>query len=93
MSKDVKTLAIRLDVEMHARLTLLARLCGDSVTDLIRQAVEGRLDELASDPGLVAKAKQLQDEIEREANEQQDALSALFNRRPTSSTRQSKPSS
>lgn len=78
MSKDIKTLAIRLDTELHARLTIVARLKGDSVTDLIRQAVEARLDELASDPTLAAKAEELQAEIEREANEQRDALSTLF---------------
>lgn len=78
MSKDIKTLAIRLDADLHARLTILARLSAQSVTDLIRQAIETRLNELAQDPDLVAKAKQLQDEIEREANEQKGALTALF---------------
>lgn len=78
MSKDIKTLAIRLDGDLHARLAILARLRGESVTDLIRQAVESRLDDLAHDPALAAKAKQLQDEIEREANEQKGALAALF---------------
>lgn len=82
MSKDIKTLAIRLDADLHTRLTILARLRGDSVTDLIRQAIESKLDELARDPALVARAKQLQDEIEREANEQKGALSALFNTAP-----------
>lgn len=93
MSKDIKTLAIRLEAELHARLTMLARLRGDSVTDLIRQAIETRLDELAADPDLAVKARQLQSEIEREANEQRDALFALFKTPRTSSTRQAKSTS
>ena len=33
---DVKTLAIRLDGDLHSRLTILAKLTGISITDAIR---------------------------------------------------------
>lgn len=74
----MKTLAIRLDDEIHARVTILARLRGVSVTDAIRAAIEAHVVTLSQDPDVSAKAKSLVDEIERDAKQQQDALKALF---------------
>lgn len=74
----MKTLAIRLDDDVHARLTILAKLAEVSVTDAVRQAIESHIQVMSSDPSLSAKAKALRDEIDREAREQQGALSQLF---------------
>lgn len=74
----MKTLAVRLEDEQHARLSLLARLTGSTVADIIRDSVEERLAALANDPDLAAKAKALVEEIDREAAEQRDALASLL---------------
>lgn len=74
----MKTLAIRLEDAQHARLTILARLSEQSVTDVIRLAIEARLDALAADPAVAAKAATLTETIDREAAEQREAIAALF---------------
>lgn len=83
----MKTLAIRLEDEQHARLSILARLSGDTVTEVIRAAIERQLDTMAASPELSAKANQLTAAIEREAAEQRDAIAALFGPTPSASSR------
>lgn len=74
----MKTLAIRLEDDQHARLSILAKLAGESLTDTIRDAIETHIDKLAADPAISAKADALTAEIEREAAEQRSAIAALF---------------
>lgn len=74
----MKTLAIRLDDELHARLGMLSKLAGNSVTDTIRTAVEQHLEVLAADPTITAKAEELTAAIEKEAETQRQALAALI---------------
>lgn len=74
----MKTLAIRLEDEQHARLSILARLAGVTVTETIRQAIEARLEAMAADPELSARAASLAADIEREATEQREALTGMF---------------
>ena len=75
---NVKTLAIRLDPDLHARITILARLSGVSVTDAIRVAIEKHVTAMAADPGVTAKAADLRAQIIRDADEQQAAIEALI---------------
>lgn len=87
----MKTLAIRLEDEQHARLTILAKLAGASITDTIRDAIEAHLVSLAANPEISAKADELSAEINREADEQRSAIAALFGTPATTSRgRQSK---
>ncbi len=74
----MKTLAIRLEDEQHAKLGLLAKLSGETVVDVIRSAVDRRLTEMAADPELSAKAEGLRAAIQAEAAEQAAALAGLF---------------
>ena len=74
----MKTLAVRLDDELHARIGMLSKLSGMTVTDTIRTAIEKHLDTLADDPEITAKAEELRAEIEKDAELQRQALSALF---------------
>ena len=53
----MKTLAIRLDDELHAQLSVLAQLSGTSLTDEIRQALEAHLKASATNPELTKRAK------------------------------------
>lgn len=74
----MKTIAVRLDDELHARVGLLSKLNGSTVTDTIRTAIEKHLEVLAKDPAITAKAEELTAEIDKEAELQRQALSALF---------------
>ncbi|ORV08679.1 DNA-binding protein [Mycolicibacterium fallax] len=74
----MKTIAVRLDDELHARIGMLSKLSGMTVTDTIRTAIEKHLDTLANDPAITAKAEELRAEIEKDAELQRQALSALF---------------
>lgn len=78
----MKTLAIRLEDEQHARLTILAKLSDASVTDAIRVAIDAHLAKLAADPEVSAKAENLAAAIDREAAEQREAITALFGTPP-----------
>jgi plasmid stability protein len=74
----MKTLAIRLDDELHAQLSVLAQLSGTSLTDEIRQALEAHLEAQRTNPMLSDRAKAVSDEIEHEAQVRQAAIATLF---------------
>ncbi|MCA9335542.1 type II toxin-antitoxin system VapB family antitoxin [Candidatus Saccharibacteria bacterium] len=80
---DVKTLAIRLDGDLHNRLTILAKLTGISITDAIRTAIEKEVEAMAANPETAAKASEFQDAIARQADEQRAAIEALFGTTPS----------
>ena len=74
----MKTLAIRLDDELHAQLSVLAQLSGTSLTDEIRQAIESHLVAKRASPELTERAKAVSEEIEHEAQVRQAAIVSLF---------------
>lgn len=89
----MKALAIRMEDEQHARLTILSKLSEVSVTDTIRTAIDQYLAKLAADPELSAKAESLTAVINREAAEQRAAIAGLFGdgaKAPVRSTSRSK---
>lgn len=87
----MKTLAIRLEDEQHARISILAKLADVSVTDAIRDAIDAHAEKLAADPEVSAKAETLSAEIDREAAEQRSAIAALFGTdKPAARARQNK---
>lgn len=86
----MKTLAIRLDDELHTRLVIVAKLAEVSITDAIRQAVETHVQALSASPEIQAKADALHQDIEREAQAQQGALAELFGQSPSATPRPAK---
>lgn len=76
--RSVKTLAIRLDEELHAQLSVLAQLSGMTVTDAIRQAIEAFVSAQRSQGDLAERAAGVLAEIEREATARRSAIQALF---------------
>lgn len=85
----MKTLAIRLDDDLHAQLNLVAKLQGVTVTEAIRTAIEAHVTQLAADPELSARAESVLAEIDREATERRAAISSLLGAKPGKAT--SKP--
>jgi predicted transcriptional regulator len=74
----VKTLAIRLDDDLHAQLSVIATLSELTITDAIRQAIEKWVDEKRSQPELTSRAQSVLDEIERDAAQRRSAIATLF---------------
>lgn len=73
-----KTLGVRLEEDLHARLSFIAQLSGSSLADEIRRSIEARVDAAQDDPELVARAQAVRAEIEREAQARQQAIAGFF---------------
>lgn len=78
----MKTLAIRLDDDLHAQLSVIAQLDELTVTDAIRQAIEQWVERKRSAPELTSRAQSLLDEIERDAAQRRLAIATLFGETP-----------
>jgi hypothetical protein len=76
----VKTLAIRLEEDLHAQLSVLAQLRESTITDEIRLALENHLEASKSDTELTNRAQAVLDDIEREAKGRKDAIATLFSK-------------
>lgn len=74
----MKTLAIRLEEDRHAQLSVLAQLAGRTITDEIREAIENHIEARKADPELTMRAQGVLEEIERKAQERQAAIATLF---------------
>lgn len=74
----VKTLAIRLEPELHAQLSLIAQLRGSTITDEIRAAIESHIAAVKATPELAGKADSVLADIEREAAARREAIATLF---------------
>jgi predicted DNA-binding protein len=75
---SVKTLAIRLEPDLHAQLSLIAQLRSSTITDEIRQAIEAHITSIKASPELAGKADSVLADIEREAVARRQAIASLF---------------
>lgn len=76
----MKTLAIRLEDDLHAQLSVVAQLRVSTITDEIRLALENHLEASKSDTELTNRAQAVLDDIEREAKGRKDAIATLFSK-------------
>jgi predicted transcriptional regulator len=74
----VKTLAIRLDDDLHAQLSVVAQLSELTITDAIRQSIEEWVEAKRSQPEVTARAQSVLDDIERDAAQRRSAIATLF---------------
>lgn len=74
----VKTLAIRLEPDMHAQLSLVAQLRGSTITDEIRRAIEAHIASATADPDFTARATGALEDIEREVEARRAAIASLL---------------
>lgn len=78
----IKALAIRLDLDLHAQLSLIAQLRGATITDEIRKALEAHITAAKTAPELAAQAGTVLDDIERDALARRNAIATLFGETP-----------
>lgn len=74
----IKTLAIRLEADVHQQLSVIAQLRDSTITDEIRAAIEAHLVAVKAAPELLAKADAVLEDIEREAVSRREAIATLF---------------
>ena len=74
----VKTLGIRIEESLHAQLTFIAQLGGNTIADEIRRAIEDRVQSAQNDPDLIARAAEVRSEIEREAEARRAAIAGFL---------------
>jgi hypothetical protein len=74
----VKTLAIRLEPDTHAQLSLIAQLRGNTITDEIKAALDAHIAGVKQTPELAARAGSVLEDIEREALARRTAIATLF---------------
>ena len=67
-AKDYKTLAIRLNDDVHAQLQVIARLQETSIAAEIAQAIDAHLDAKRSDKELGSRAAAVLESIEAEVD-------------------------
>jgi hypothetical protein len=73
-----KTLGVRIEEGLHAQLAFIAQLTDSSISDEIRRSIEARVQAAQSDPELIARAAEVRDQIEREAEARKQAIAGLF---------------
>ncbi len=78
-----KTLAIKLEDDTHAQLTILAQLEEMPVSDALKQAVDGYIASKRSQPELKARLESVLADIERDAATRREAITSLFSEEET----------
>jgi predicted transcriptional regulator len=74
----MKTLAIKLEDDVHSQLVVLAQLDGLTLADVLHLAVEQYVETKRSQGDLASRAASVLEEIEREATARREAIQALF---------------
>jgi hypothetical protein len=80
----MRTLAIKLEEELHAQLGMIAKLEGLTLTDALRQAIDQWIDERRNNPELQARAAAVLADIDAEAATRRGAIEALLSNEGTS---------
>lgn len=87
----MKTLAIRLEDDLSAQLSILAQLEATSVTDLIRSAIAELIDRKRGEGNLAARAQAAIAELETEAQARRSAIQSLFGSTPAEEATEGEP--
>ncbi|WP_295785975.1 hypothetical protein [uncultured Microbacterium sp.] len=74
----IKPLAVRLRESTRTQLDIIAQLNDRNVTDEVRLAIEARIDKTKADRAIQRRAKDVCEEIEREAADERAAVTAIF---------------
>jgi len=86
----MKTMAIRLEDDLHAQLNVIASLEEQTITDIIRASILAYID--GHKDALSSKAEAALEEIERDAQARRQAIASLFGTTGATSTPEAEPS-
>lgn len=89
----MRTIAIKVEDEVHQQLTLLAQLSERPLVDELREAIDAHIARRSDEVDLTAQAQAALEEIDREAASRRQAIEVLLTKRPRASKQQttSKP--
>lgn len=76
--QQFRTIAVRVQESLHTKLSFIAQLAGTSLSEEIRQAIEGRINTAQDDPELIARAQAAREAIEREAAAKSAAIAGFM---------------
>ena len=76
----MRTIAIRVEDELHELLTLLARLAERPLAAEIREAIDEHVARKGNTDALAAQAQQALDQIDAEATNRRKAIESLLNK-------------
>jgi len=76
--RHFKTIAVRVDENLHTQLRFIAQLSGSSIAEEIRTAIERRIATAQDDPELIERAQQARQQIEREAAARSAAIAGFM---------------
>lgn len=76
--QQFRTIAVRVQESLHTKLSFIAHLAGTSLSEEIRQAIEGRITTAQDDPELIARAEAAREAIEREAAARSAAIAGFM---------------
>lgn len=74
----VKTLAVRLEPDVHTQLVLITQLRSSTITDEIRKALAAHIAGIKENTDLASQAESAIAEIDREAAARREAIAHLF---------------
>lgn len=84
--QQFKTIAVRVQEDLHAQLSFIAQLSGSSLSEEIRTAIERRIATAQEDPDLIAKAEAARAAIEREAKARSAAIAGFMGQHAVAGT-------
>jgi len=73
-----RTIAVRVEEELHTQLSFIAQLRDSSLTEEVRDAIQKRVANAQDDPELIAKAEAARDQIRREAEARASAIAGFM---------------
>ena len=83
----MRTIAIRVEDELHTQLTLLAQLSGRPLVEEIREAIDEHIAKKGADVDLSAQAEAALAEIDKEAATRRQAIESLLKSKTQGTTR------
>lgn len=76
--QQFRTIAVRVEENLHTQLSFIAQLSGSNLSEEVRKAIEVRIATAQDDPELIAKAQAAREEIEREAKARSAAIAGFM---------------
>jgi predicted transcriptional regulator len=74
----MRTMAIRVDDEVHATFVILSQVDGISLSDELKLALDNHVARRKDEPGFAEKAQAVLEEIDKEAAARRTAIQSLF---------------